>query len=688
MTSRQRVWLLRLAGLGLGLVLVVVAELLLHLVPALAPEPFLVNLVERDERRLRSINPLYAKRFFFQRYQGKLIGSGRMGAQPFFEPAPRQRFRVVFAGASTVQGYPYVQSLAAPSFLATMLQDIWPDKEVQVFNLGITSIASFAVARVVEDALQLEPDLVVVYTGHNEFNGIYGVDEHHSPWRNRLHYFLMQRRLTALVRTGLDYFRGSEVSSTALARIMAERGQVALDSPRRRVAPEHLRANLLDVVAACNKAEVPLILCTLAANEAGFAPGAGAASPLEEHLARQWQQEVAKAAEVLVLETPAPEAVQGALEHLTAAAQLWEKHAYLWYLKGRALVHLQRPAAARQAFAKARQLDTMPWRAPRSFNAVIDSVARQSGVGLADVQAAFDRAAPPEGVGWELMADHLHPSVAGQALLARTVVEAVPQVVDEPVELERLRSDGQYRDLLGDLPVGRLRVYQAMAELFSRPPMDRYNAHNATRYRRLAKQLWEGLSAAEQRGAEQWMRHREQGLLALQVAEQLFAARDFPTARSYYRAARWEAPFTLRGDLWAAVQWGRTFAMSGEAISGDRAAVLQRALQRFPFIVGSDPADPGFAALIKGQLHFLLGQYQQALPPLLQALEAPQIQREYIFVLFPALAETLIHNDRLEDARRLARQFAVEGSHTQYFIPLVETLARPDLGDRAQRGDL
>ena len=83
-----------------------------------------------------------------------------------------------------------------------------------------------------------------------------------------------------------------------------------------------------------------------------------------------------------------------------------------------------------------------------------------------------------------------------------------------------------------------------------------------------------------------------------------------------------------------------------------------------------------------------MGQYQQALPPLLQALEAPQIQREYIFVLFPALAETLIHNDRLEDARRLARQFAVKGSHTQYFIPLVETLARPDLGDRAQRGDL
>ena len=210
------------------------------------------------------------------------------------------------------------------------------------------------------------------------------------------------------------------------------------------------------------------------------------------------------------------------------------------------------------------------------------------------------------------MADHLHPAVVGQALLARTVVEAVPQVVDEPVDLERLRSDAQYQDLLGDLPVGRLRVYQAMAELLSRPPMDRYNAPNATRYRQLARQLWEGLSEAEQRGAEQWMRHRDQGLLALQVAEQLFAVRDFPTARSYYRAARREAPFTLRGDLWATVQWGRTFCHERRDHLRRPGRGPATRLAALPFIVGSDPADPGFAVLIKGQLHFLLGQYQQA----------------------------------------------------------------------------
>ena len=612
--SAKYTWLFRLLTLGLGLGLIGSIELLLHLAPALAPQPFLTTLAERDNRQLHSINPLYPKRFFFQRYQGKLIGSGRMAAQPFLEPPARKRFRVAFVGASTVQGYPYTQALAAPSFLAAMLEDIWPDKEIQVFNLGVTSIASFAVARMVEDALPLKPDLVVVYTGHNEFNGIYGIDEYPSPLLNRLHYFLMHRRLTTLVRTGLDHFRGAVVSSTALAQIMAKRGQVPLDSRRRQTAPEHLRANLQDITATCSKVQVPLILCTLAANEAGFAPGAGAAPPLAPNLAQQWQQKIEATAQLLVMETLAPGAAADALQDLEEATALWDKHAYLWYLKGRALVHLERPSEARQAFMQARELDTMPWRAPRALNVVIGSVAHQSGVGLADVEKAFDQAAPPQGVGWELMADHLHPSAAGQALLARTIVETMPQLIDESMDLKRLRRDTEYRHLLGDLPANRLRVYQAMAELFSRPPMDRYNAPNATRYRKLAQQTWENLSAAEKRGAENWMRHRDQGILALQVAEQLFAARDFQTARSYYNAARRQAPFTLMGDLWATVQWGQTFLMSGQNISDQQAAILQTTLERLPFIVSAPPADPRFAALVKGQLHHLLEEYQQARP--------------------------------------------------------------------------
>ena len=73
--------------------------------------------------------------------------AGQMGEHFFVEPAPANRYRVVFVGASTVQGFPHPRRLAAASFLQAMLADAWPEREVEVVNLGITSIASFAVAR-------------------------------------------------------------------------------------------------------------------------------------------------------------------------------------------------------------------------------------------------------------------------------------------------------------------------------------------------------------------------------------------------------------------------------------------------------------------------------------------------------------------------------------------------------------
>ena len=82
--------------------------------------------------------------------EGKLIAGGRMYARPFVEPASSDPYRIVFLGASTVQGYPHPRSLAAAAFPEAMLEDVWPEKEVQVFNLEITSLASFAVARVLE----------------------------------------------------------------------------------------------------------------------------------------------------------------------------------------------------------------------------------------------------------------------------------------------------------------------------------------------------------------------------------------------------------------------------------------------------------------------------------------------------------------------------------------------------------
>ena len=115
----NRVWFFRLATIVVGAALVVGAEGLLRLVPGLGPSPLVVTLAEDEAsgESLHATSRFYAQRFFAQ-YKGRLAAAGQMGEHFFVEPAPANRYRVVFVGASTVQGFPHPRRLAAPSFFA------------------------------------------------------------------------------------------------------------------------------------------------------------------------------------------------------------------------------------------------------------------------------------------------------------------------------------------------------------------------------------------------------------------------------------------------------------------------------------------------------------------------------------------------------------------------------------------
>lgn len=663
MKAKNRPWFLRLATVAVGAALVVVAEGLLRLVPGLGPSPLVVTLAEDEVtgESLHATSRFYAQRFFAQ-YKGRLAAAGQMGEHFFVEPAPANRYRVVFVGASTVQGFPHPRRLAAASFLQAMLADAWPEREVEVVNLGITSIASFAVAQVVEDALALSPDMVVVYTGHNEFYGLYGAGRY-----QRLKYFLRQLHLTHLV-DGLIGGIGTRDEPTDLIKMAAARGEVPLHGPGRATAEQNLRDNLRRVSQLCERAQVPLVLCTIVANDAGFAP-VGSTEGDEA-----WKARVEQAAQVLTRGYVAPEDAEDALQQLEQAAALSSEHAWLWYLQGRALERLGRDAEAQRAFRKARDLDIMPWRAPTAHNAVIRSLAKEHGAMLADVEAAFADAAPAQGVGWEWMVDHVHFSVAGQGLLARTVLHSVAGLQD--IDLGFLRSAEAYRRDLGDLPVERVVAYNKMGAMLAQAPLGQYNGHNARYLKQLAAMEGQRLSLGERRGIEQWMQQRRQGPLVLAVADQLFTERDFARAQVHYAAARREVPFTRRG-LWAAVQWGWCIKMQGMALTDEQRDEVRAALKQAGFLAHDPAVGASFIDFVKGQLYHLLEERDPALLHLERAFLAEDFRRRYALSLFQALAFELVWAGRVEDAREYARLVGREVGQEAHFLRIVEDQLRP-----------
>ena len=84
----------------------------MRLVPGLGPAPLVVQRAEQGDKKLLAVNRLYSQRFFFAQ-QGRLAAAGQMAERFFFAPAPDNLYRVVFVGASTVQGFPHPRRLAA-----------------------------------------------------------------------------------------------------------------------------------------------------------------------------------------------------------------------------------------------------------------------------------------------------------------------------------------------------------------------------------------------------------------------------------------------------------------------------------------------------------------------------------------------------------------------------------------------
>ena len=77
--------------------------------------------------------------------------------------------RVFALGGSTTQGQPYRTETAFAKWLTLRLQAAVPNRHFEVINCGGISYASYRVAAILNEVLGYSPDLILLYTGHNEF---------------------------------------------------------------------------------------------------------------------------------------------------------------------------------------------------------------------------------------------------------------------------------------------------------------------------------------------------------------------------------------------------------------------------------------------------------------------------------------------------------------------------------------
>lgn len=344
--------------------------------------------------------------------------------QRFPVDRPEESALVFVLGGSSVYGYPHGAEFAFPARMEGALRTAHPDRKVYVVNQGGMSYGSGRLRLLASQLMTYRPDVVVIYTGHNEFVeanvarlGEPGgaLDAALRPIRRLAMYRLGERLLTpalpATPRTGDSEF-GIDVRRREVRAVQGHDVTGAAD---------RLSANLSEIVRLVREGGATPVLCTVASNLADWRPENSAMAPdLTPLTVLDIALHIARARSLV-----ADGRDEAAARELEAALELDPGYAALAFDAARLEHRFGRSEAAGVLYTRARDDDPTPIRAPTALNAAVRDAAAAAGVVLVDLERAFASAAADGIPGKEEFLDYCHPSDTGHELIARLLVPEV-----------------------------------------------------------------------------------------------------------------------------------------------------------------------------------------------------------------------------------------------------------------------
>ncbi len=409
-------------GIGLGLTVLVVAEGVLRLagVPAARRDPF---------AGFGATRPVFARA---QRPDGTPVwrtdpARGLPHVEEFLAEKPPGAFRVFVVGESSAAGVPYPASQAFSAWLGRRLASALPGRAVEVINAAVPGYASRRVLGVVRELATYQPDLLVVYCGHNEFaeSRQYAHLLAMDPRLFRLRALAATTRLYGALERALGWDETPRVDfddiddAGQMFAVADERlaGKAYADERERRWGELHYRWNLEEMAGAMRAVGASTLFVSLGQNFADWAPGASAhRSNLREDERERWEQIVAAARD----EAASSDCTR-ASEKFEQALAIDDEVAQVHFELARCAEQLGDAARSARHYRRASDLDRVPHGAPSAFDSSLRQVARDTDSLFLDGGAVLAGASARPLPGDDLFVDAMHPNLRANQLLAGAI---------------------------------------------------------------------------------------------------------------------------------------------------------------------------------------------------------------------------------------------------------------------------
>jgi lysophospholipase L1-like esterase len=396
-TRRPRRWRFRLIALLLPVVLLVAAELVLRLAGVAEEAPWEnphVDFVTADR--------------FFPHWDREIE-----------MPKPAGLTRIFVLGGSAVLGY---QMRSFPDRLREELPRRLPDRRFEVINGGMVGFGSHRVFEVLKEAAAFDPDLVLVYTGHNEFLEQIFFDP--DGLLAKQEQVKRAARGLRIIRVLHGLFGGVEFPRPELPRQFFGNMNFPLIKGREQyeLRLKFLAANLDQMIALAKDRGFTLVLSPAVPNLLW-----GVGDPVRgPGCTEEWESWFAKGEEAWFARRP-----DEAEACYAKAAALDDGHAGLAWNRGQALLAMGRNESGIRQLVRSVDLDRRGNRANSDVAATILDRAGAGGVTVVDLRPRlfefvprdFDRARRGEENG--LYLDHCHFTPEGHAVAAAALADAL-----------------------------------------------------------------------------------------------------------------------------------------------------------------------------------------------------------------------------------------------------------------------
>lgn len=336
-------------------------------------------------------NPNLGERYFFRQ--------NTKPAPPkdlFLKQKPKNGYRIFVMGGSTAAGFPYGYNVMFSRILNFELDDIFPDKHIEVINTAMSAVNSYTLLDLTDEIIAQKPDAVLIYAGHNEFYGAMGVGSQEQFAKNpkviraylklrRFKTFLFIRNVVGYVQKSISKATtgGSKVdpTNTLMARIVADQS-IPYKSEKYERGVDQFADNLDRILQKMDAHHIPVILSELVCNIKDQKPF-----------------------------------VSVRTDSFPTANHAWEI--------GKKLEQQGEYDDAKKALTLAKDLDALRFRATEEMNAIIHSIAQKHNAPVVPMKALFEKQCEHGLIGHELILEHLHPNMQGYFTMADAFLHAL-----------------------------------------------------------------------------------------------------------------------------------------------------------------------------------------------------------------------------------------------------------------------